>query len=107
SFSVGTVLLAIAVAASRTPLPVARLVRMPWWMWMGGVLGVFIVSTNIVVAPRLGAALLLSLAIGGQLGAALALDHYGAFAFPVHPISFGRVAGAVLLIGGVVLIRYS
>jgi bacterial/archaeal transporter family-2 protein len=107
SFLVGTALLAAAVVGSRTELPLARLARMSWWMWMGGVLGVFIVSTNIVVAPRLGAALLLSLAIAGQLSAALVLDHYGAFGFPVHPISVGRVMGALLLVGGVILVRYA
>jgi transporter family-2 protein len=47
----------------------------------------------------------MSLAITGQLGAALVLDHHGAFGFPVHPISFGRLAGGVLLLAGVVLIR--
>jgi transporter family-2 protein len=107
SFSVGTALLAVIVAGSRMEVPIARLARMPWWMWAGGLLGVFIVSTNIVVAPRLGAALLLSLAITGQLAASLVLDHYGAFGFPVHPISAGRIVGALLLVGGVVLVRYT
>jgi uncharacterized membrane protein YdcZ (DUF606 family) len=35
------------------------------------------------------------------------LDHYGAFGFPVHTISPLRVVGAVLLLAGVVLIRYN
>lgn len=106
SFSVGTLLIALALVVLRSPPPVAQWARMPWWMWLGGVCGLFIVSTNILVAPRLGAALLMSLAIAGQLGAAVLLDHYGAFGFPVHPISLGRVAGATLLVAGVVLIRY-
>ncbi len=107
SFTVGMVLIVVALIGVRTPFPLAQLTRAPWWMWLGGVLGVFIVSTNIIVAPRLGAALLMSLAIAGQLGAAVVLDHYGAFAFPVHPISLGRVVGAMLLIAGVALIRFS
>lgn len=107
SFMVGTVLVAGALLAKREAPPLAKWAGMPWWMWTGGVLGLFIVSTNILVAPRLGAALLISLAIAGQLSTALILDHYGAFGFPVHPISAARGLGALLLIAGVVLIRYN
>jgi transporter family-2 protein len=107
SFLVGTVLVMAMVALDRTPVPLRRLASAPWWMWTGGALGAFIVATNIVAAPRIGAALLMSLAVTGQLAASLVLDHYGAFAFPVHPISFGRIAGGVMLVGGVVLMRYA
>jgi bacterial/archaeal transporter family-2 protein len=107
SFMVGTVVVALALVVKREPPPLAKWASMPWWMWLGGLCGLFIVSTNIIVVPRLGAALLTSLAIAGQLTTALALDHYGAFGFPVHHISLPRVAGAILLLAGVVLIRYT
>ena len=35
----------------------------------------------------------------------IAFDHFGLLGAPVHPISAVRVAGAVMLVGGVVLIR--
>jgi transporter family-2 protein len=107
SFITGTLLLALTLIGRREAPLFGKWTQMPWWMWLGGVCGLFIVSTNIVVAPRLGAALLISLAIAGQLTTALVLDHYGAFGFPVHTISVARVAGAVLLLAGVVLIRYN
>lgn len=107
SFMVGTVLIALTLVGKREMPPIAKWADMPWWMWLGGVCGLFIVSTNILVVPRLGAALLTSLAIAGQLTTALVLDHYGAFGFPVHHISLPRVAGAVLLLAGVVLIRFN
>jgi transporter family-2 protein len=107
SFMVGTVLVAAALVARREPPPLHKWAHMPWWLYTGGVLGLFIVSTNIVVAPRLGAALLISLAIAGQLVTALLLDHFGAFGFPLHPISLARAFGAALLVGGVVLIRFT
>src|SRR4051812_5155804 len=107
SFITGTLLLALTLIGRREAPLFGKWTQMPWWMWLGGVCGLFIVSTNIVVAPRLGAALLISLAIAGQLTTALVLDHYGAFGFPVHPISLARVAGTVLLLAGVVLIRYN
>jgi bacterial/archaeal transporter family-2 protein len=106
SFMVGTLLIAALVARKQGP-PLAKLAQMPWWMWLGGVCGLFIVSTNIVVAPRIGAALLVSLAIAGQLATALALDHYGVLGFPTHQLSPARAVGAVLLLAGVLLIRYN
>ena len=36
---------------------------------------------------------------------AIALDHFGAFGLASHPVSLSRLAGAVLLIAGVVLIK--
>jgi transporter family-2 protein len=107
SFLVGMLMVTLVLVGKREAPPFAKLMHMPWWMWLGGVCGLFIVATNIVVAPRLGAALLISLAITGQLTTALVLDHYGAFGFPVHTISLPRVVGAVLLLAGVVLIRYN
>ena len=107
SFMVGTVLVALTLVGKRQVPAFAKWAQRPWWMWLGGMCGLFIVSTNIIVVPRLGAALLTSLAIAGQLTTALVLDHYGAFGFPVHHISLARVGGAVLLLAGVVLIRYN
>ncbi|MND03318.1 hypothetical protein D3C83_230870 [compost metagenome] len=43
--------------------------------------------------------------IVGQLAAALVIDHFGLFGAEVIPISAARVAGVLLLVGGVALIR--
>jgi bacterial/archaeal transporter family-2 protein len=107
SFMVGTVLILLALVGKREAPPVGKLMHMPWWMWLGGVCGLFIVSTNIVVAPRIGAALLVSLAIAGQLATALAMDHYGVLGFPTHQLTPLRLLGALLLLAGVLLIRYN
>jgi bacterial/archaeal transporter family-2 protein len=48
---------------------------------------------------------LFALVIAGQVLAAVTLDHFGAFGLTPHPIGAARLAGAVLLIAGVVLIR--
>jgi transporter family-2 protein len=38
---------------------------------------------------------------------ALALDHLGALGLPREPVNLGRIAGALLVIAGVVLVRRS
>jgi transporter family-2 protein len=106
SFLVGTVLLAGVVLASRVPLPLLRSAAgEPWWLWSGGALGAFFVAVTIYLAPRLGATNMLACLLAGQMLAALALDHFGLLGYPLHSMSIGRVAGVLLLVAGVLMIR--
>jgi transporter family-2 protein len=106
SFTVGTLSLLVYYLALRLPWPAAStLARTPWWAWLGGVLGAFYVLSSVVVAPRLGAAVLIGLVIAGQLLASLVLDHFGLVGFARHPLNVWRVIGALFLLTGVVLIR--
>jgi transporter family-2 protein len=77
----------------------------PWWAWSCGVFGGAFILLAILLLPSLGAATLFALVIAGQVLAAVTLDHFGAFGLTPHPIGAARLAGAVLLIAGVVLIR--
>jgi transporter family-2 protein len=106
SFLVGTVGIILYLLAQRQPLPsIAVLSAIPPYAWAGGLLGAFYVTISIIVAPKIGAAMLVCLAIAGQMVAALIMDHYGLLGFPQHSINWGRVAGAIMLIGGVLLMR--
>jgi bacterial/archaeal transporter family-2 protein len=105
SFLVGTLGLLVLVLALRTPLPErATLAAVPAWAWFGGLLGAFYVASSTVVAAELGATSLLALALLGQLLTALVIDHFGWLGLPVHPLTWARVAGVVLLSTGVWLI---
>ena len=37
--------------------------------------------------------------------AGLALDHFGAFGVPRHPMNFGRLGGVALVLIGVLMVR--
>lgn len=102
---VGLVLLAPILIVRREPLATAALASFPWWIWTGGVIGVGFVVLSVVLTPRLGAALFLAVVVVGQLLAGLLIDHYGWFRVPEQPLTPARVAGAVLLVAGVALIR--
>ncbi|HET8541748.1 MAG TPA: DMT family transporter [Anaeromyxobacter sp.] len=106
NFAVGLVALAAWLAALRlAPPPALALARAPWWSWTGGVLGAFYVSAITLLAPRLGVAATLGLAVAGQMVAALALDQVGALGLEIRPMTPSRLAGAALLVLAVVLIR--
>ena len=57
--------------------------------------------------PRLGAAMTITLMVGGQLLLSLALDHFGALGVPRQPLNIGRIAGVALVFAGVLLVRRS
>ena len=105
SFCVGLASLILFLVVSRGELPSrASLASAPWWAWIGGLCGAFYVAIAPIAGPRLGASTLLALTLVGQIATALVLDHFGWLGFPHNPISLMRVAGAGLLVGGVLLI---
>jgi transporter family-2 protein len=106
NFAVGLVALGAWLAALRlAPPPALALARAPWWSWTGGLLGAFYVSAVALLAPRLGVAATLGLAVAGQMVGALAMDQFGALGLEIRPMTPSRLAGAALLVVAVVLIR--
>jgi bacterial/archaeal transporter family-2 protein len=106
SFLSGTLVLAAAALALRVPWPSSSdFSNAPWWVWTGGALGACFVFLAIVLAESLGAAVMVSLIIAGQMVASLFLDHYGLVGYARHPINPARIIGTILLLAGVILIR--
>ena len=63
------------------------------------------VAIVIVVTPPLGASVMFAAVVVGQTLTALLIDHFGWCGVTVQPLSPVRLAGAALLVAGVVLIR--
>lgn len=77
----------------------------PWTFIAGGLLGAFYVFSNIMLTPMIGAAAVMALSVAGQLIGGLVLDKVGFMGMAVREISMGRLAGAVLLVTGALMIR--
>ena len=106
SFVVGTIALLIISAFVRNPLPsLARLGDVPWWLWIGGVLGAFYVASSVVTAPKLGAVTLAAAIVFGQTLASVLVDQFGWVGFREHAATPGRLAGLALVFAGVALVR--
>ena len=106
SFLVGTIALLIISAFVRKPLPsLARLGDVPWWVWIGGLLGAFYVAGSIVTAPKLGAVTLAAAIVFGQTLASVLVDQFGWVGFEKQHASPGRLIGVLLVATGVVLVR--
>lgn len=106
SFSVA---FAVSVAATAVlaghPLPdLAAAAREPWWVWLGGALGVCFVMGNILLFPRIGAVQTVVLPILGQVVMGLLIDNFGWFHAPELQVSILRVAGAGVVLAGIALV---
>ena len=106
SFLVGTTTLLIyALASGERISSLTDAKNAPPTAWLGGVLGAFFVASTIILLPRLGVVLTISLVIAGQLMMSLLIDHFGLLGLPVKEISVPRMIGVVFVGIGAVLIR--
>lgn len=105
SFLTGTIFLVVLAVVTRQPLAIEGIRQTSPWMWTGGLLGAFFVTTTIFAVPQLGPGLMIALIVTGQMLAALVIDHTGFMLPEAHPMNWGRVIGAVFMIFGVVLIK--
>ena len=108
SFGVGLAALGLLAAfgvLGRGRVSLSLLSENPWWMWIGGLFGAFYVVLAVVGVPKVGSAVVVSCAVFGQITAALVLDSFGWLGVPRAPLNLWRIAGAVLLMAGVLLIQ--
>ncbi|MFD0987463.1 DMT family transporter [Methyloligella solikamskensis] len=107
SFCVGTVALILLTALfARSETNLGAIAAMPVYMiFAGGLLGAGFVTMTIVLAPKIGIAAVMALAIAGQLFTALLLDRFALFDLLERDLSVGRVTGAVLVVVGALMVR--
>lgn len=118
SFAVGTIsffvatfamaaVMLLALAWRKTPRPsIAGVRTMPWWGWLGGLAGATYVTTVFTAIPVIGAAAAVGFTVAGQQVASVFVDRYGWFRLPKRPVSGPRLVGVLLLLAGVVFIKF-
>lgn len=106
SFTVGTVTLVVAtlVATGRVYPELGLAAGSPWWTFIGGVLGVFVLTGNILLFPRIGGVQTVVLPIAGQVLMGLLIDSFGLFDSPHVQLSATRVVGGLAVLLGVLLV---
>lgn len=105
SFGTGFIALLLLGCSLRIGLPsLNKLQLLPAWAWTGGLLGTYMVTVSLLVAPRLGATRWLALVLAGQITLSLLLDHFGLIGYDKQSLSSARLAGVLCLVAGVWLI---
>jgi transporter family-2 protein len=75
----------------------------PAWLWLGGLMSIFIVFAITVGPPRIGVAATIGIVIAGNLVSAAVIDRYGLFGQEVIPLDRWRLLGLLLLAAGAAL----
>jgi len=96
SFLVGMVALVLIVLfLGKGDLLAAR--GAPWYLFTGGLIGIFVVTTMIVVIPRVGSGVGMITVLAGQMMMATMIDAYGLLGVQPVDIVPQRIVGLVLL----------
>lgn len=110
SFLIGTLCLLTILAAAclmkTESFPSGAALReTKWWMWMGGLMGVFFIMASVVIPPKIGFATYYAILVAGQLLCAIVIDRFGLFGSIARAITPARICGVALIVVGAVLIR--
>lgn len=86
-----------------------RLLDAPWYLWLGGLGGVFIIYGVAKSIPEVGVTAATTAIIVAQLSGAAIIDHLGLFGLERVPFQPIKILGVVLMAGGawVLLLRPS
>jgi bacterial/archaeal transporter family-2 protein len=95
--------LVILVLARGSVAGFERAVHQPWWMLLGGVMGLIIVFTVTYSGPRIGVAATVGILIAGQLVMGAAIDRWGLFGSERIALHWPRLLGIALLAIGAAL----
>ncbi len=105
SFGTGFIALFFVGLLLQIGLPtLAKLQTLPAWAWTGGLLGSYMVTVSLLVAPSLGATRWIALVLTGQIALSLVLDHFGLVGYSQHALTWQRAAGLLCLAVGVVIV---
>lgn len=106
SYLVGALSIAIVLLAMREPwLSATAIQKSSPSSWVGGLFGTIYIVISILLLPRLGAVTLIALLVTGQMIGSIVFDHFGLFGLAQQRADIPRLAGALLMIAGVALIR--
>ncbi|NLM53179.1 MAG: DMT family transporter [Firmicutes bacterium] len=77
-----------------------KITTAPWYLFLGGIIGVIIYYAVIASMARVGVAKATTAIIVGQVGTALLLDHFGCFGLEKVPFTWLKAVGVILLACG-------
>lgn len=104
SLLISGVAIALVMLVVKVPRPnLGALMGGPWWIWLGGLAGVFYITVALMVVPRLGALNFIMAVVVGQLIISLIIDYFGLLGLPRHTPSMQKIIGVSVVLAGFVI----
>ena len=94
----------ILISFHSLSIPVSNAAGEPWWIWIGGLLGVIYLTGNILLMPKLGSVQTVVFPVFGLIIMGILIDTFGLFGTEVKPLTWSRLTGALLALLGVIII---
>ena len=104
SLCVSGAAIAVVMLLIKVPRPNgAALLGAPWWVWLGGLAGVFYITVALITVPRLGALNFIMAVVVGQLVISLLIDYFGLLGLPKNTPSLQKLLGVSVVLAGFVI----
>jgi len=105
SFLVGTVFLLILSISTGAGIPLINgsLSALPWWGYLGGIIGMVCLTINIFLFPVLGSVQTVIITMVGQILMSVVIDNFGWFYAKASPMSLTKLLGLILVIAGIMI----
>src|SRR5699024_1537487 len=110
SFAVGSIFLILLNAVFQPHLLSIQFLSKQsydFYWYAGGMIGVTFLIGNLLLLPRVGAALTVVVTLSGQMVMGVIIDVFGWFDAPVQAFTLFKVFGIILLISGIFLMNYT
>jgi len=97
---IGTVALVVLLLFGLGQGNLGRYAQAPWYVYLGGILGVAIIYLVQASISRLGVAIATTAIVVGQVSTALLIDHFGLFGLRAIPFTWWKLLGLIFLATG-------
>lgn len=101
---IGVIIALLTVVAVRIPIFQYNYTSIPWYIYLGGVLSVLIISLVAMSIPKIGMCNATTAIIIGQVGTALIIDHLGWLGVDRLPWNPWQILGLALFAAGAKLL---
>ncbi|MCL2361629.1 MAG: DMT family transporter [Defluviitaleaceae bacterium] len=75
--------------------------NIPWFLYLGGAIGVFTTVANNLSFGRISVSAILALGLLGQSVTGLVIDQFGLMGMPKHPFTKDKILGLTLILAGI------
>ena len=108
SFSIGTIFLLIVTLCEKGGILIDKELFsiLPWWAWLGGVCGLWGLTVNIIIFPKLGAMQTALMPMLGQIIMGIVIDSFGLLQSPQFQFTFLRFVSILIILFGIYMVIY-
>lgn len=97
----------ISLFAGQRVADYARIVDVPWWMLLAGMVSALMIIGSSFLIPRIGTGAFFVMIVTGQILIGFVINQFGLLGVPAEPLNLVKALGGVLVIAGAALVTFS